>query len=106
MQLVNALPIHNGNYATIELTATVNGAVRLPKDAAGNSPSYYYFQAAKGSAQIRLDANEGSPSNYVSKFVLLEGQCFVIRCNGAKWAIADAIGALPVKLFITALDWQ
>lgn len=106
MQLINALPIHNGNYVKISLTTTTNDAKLLPVDAAGNAPSYYYFQCSLGNAQIRLDSADGLPDNFISKFVLLQGQSFIVRCNGAKWAFVDAIGATPVTVFITALDWQ
>lgn len=105
MQPIDYLPINNGNLVTVELTTALNDAKSLPKDASGNEASKYLFQVLGGNVQIRLDATAGTGTpNFVSKFVLLEGQSLIVQCEGDHWAFVDALTPLPVSVFITALD--
>ena len=103
MKTITILPIYNNNCVTVDLVVASVQA-NLPRNAAGNTASYYYFQAAKGSMQIRLDANQANPPNFVSKFMLLDGQSQVVRCDEVKRVTVDSLSALPNKLYITALD--
>ena len=104
MQTVNVLPISNTNFITVSIPASSSTLALLPKDAAGNIASYYYFQAAKGIMQISLDTNIVSASNFVSKFILLDGQSLVVQCEGVRGLGVTTLSAVASTLYITALD--